>query len=1834
MNFSTTSFLRNIFITATLLLMSIAASAATIYSSTCDNAESGWTYTNASGNSIQQGGYWMIDHSGDYIVSETFDLSSYTNLVLEYDIRSYGSGSHTNSIVEFSDDDGVTWNAGTFTTATTTTSYSTQTFNVGTISSSTVKFRFNRPTVAARGIRIDNILFTGDFSSTPCTTPSAPTALNFSNITINSLDGDFTASSGGADGYIVVRKTTAGAPSPVDGNSYSVGAGLGGQIIYDGTNTNFSDNSLASSTTYYYYVFAYNNAGCTGGPLYSSALGNNVTTATPTTAVQFTSSNASVTEGTPSVTLTLSILNPSGSNATSATVSLGSGNGRVNGFTSQVVNWAAGDATNKTITLLVSDNSACDGTENLTFNISTVTGGTSASAGSQSSFDLTVNDNDLTAGVQYGQDFESGSSVYNNWSVSGGGSNQASASNNGSLGRELGGSDTDTYSSVNIAGFTNTTVSFNLEAVGGFENSDEIRIYVALNGASFSSTPELVIRGCQGSPYNSSWNYNANGVANDIVNGSTTTLTAPCGSSINGYAVVNLSIPDGNTEVAIRLEGSTNSGSEYFNYDDLTLRGEYCAAPVPTIVTSTAGPLNFGNVQVGNNATQTYTVEGTDLTDPIVVTAPTGYQVSTDGTNFFNSLNLTPSAGTVSTTTITVRFTPVTNTTYNGDITHTSTGATQVDVAVTGAGTVPCTTPLNQATNLNLTPTATSIAGTFTPAAGGADGYLVVVSTSSSLGATPSNTSTYTPGQSIGSGTVVSSAAGTSFTATGLSVTTQYYLHVYAYNNAACTGGPLYKTPALVNNATTLSSPFAAFDVFNRADNDNLGIPSSGGVTAWSEVDAGGADGVEIYDNHLDINSYASDTAAWAYFDMSPLYATNYDAATSELIWMFNMGSTRYNPSGFGQLNNYGTAVVLGADGTNFHTGANGYAVILGESGSVDPLRIVRFTGGLVGGTQTSIVSDGGDWDDELFSVKVTYNPTNGLWTLETYDGGTALPFTDPASTTYTTNNTGTDQTYTGTDLPYFGAFWNMSCNCGEWASFDNFYIPTAQACNNSTWTGVISTDWFEAGNWSCNEVPTSSTTVTIPNVSSASGNFPEVAAVNGFTAYTGDLTINPGATINVLGVNNVNLEVYGDLTNNGAASVGNGKVILKGASAQTVTGTITFTHLDIDNAAGVTLGTGTKTVYGTLSLVNGTLTTNNRLTIGSNATRTGLVDEFTSGYNGTISGNLTVQRYANNTASSFFYVGAPVGGASVNNWTGVSLATQNGATNGSQVIPTSTCSITELAVGSPYGRLFDYRENQVNTCNLEGWHVRTSGAIGNAQGFAAIVPSGNIIGLNGSFVTGPVTSVNLTYTANSAPAPGSGFNLVANPYAAPIDWVSVATANSGSINGTAYMYQTSGGLAGTYNAVNQISGGGEIGTSQSFFVETTGNNVNITFDNSMKRNGTNNTLRTTPVYQNKLVANVSGNGFADRAIVAFGSNFTTGFDAQFDARKLMSKVGQPSLYVNNGAKLAINAEPSIEQTQMIPLHMAPGADGTFLLEFDLSEFDPTAMIYLEDLKYGSMQNLWLNNSYSFAANATDNADRFVLHFYPGLQVSTTDQTCAGNDGALALIQLGSTEWDYTLVDANGTIVDANAQLNGTQVAGMLAAGTYQIVLNHSSGHTVTRNITITGVDAVTAELESVLIANIGEIISFGNISTGATTYTWDFGDGNTSSSFAPAHAYAQAGVYTVTLTASNGTCTDTYTATLKVGDVVNSITDITEGEINVYSFNNILYVNFSTELSGVAELDIFDLTGRKVYETQHLTPSGSHKLPLVDVVSGHYFVQLRTINGTDVHRVYISDKK
>lgn len=155
------------------------------------------------------------------------------------------------------------------------------------------------------------------------------------------------------------------------------------------------------------------------------------------------------------------------------------------------------------------------------------------------------------------------------------------------------------------------------------------------------------------------------------------------------------------------------------------------------------------------------------------------------------------------------------------------------------------------------------------------------------------------------------------------------------------------------------------------------------------------------------------------------------------ITWAFNMRQIRADPSGFnGGL--YGVAFVLGGTNNDFLDG-NGYAVVLGQSGGTDPVRLVRYTGGLdLDSNLTNVISSGGDFADEFLNLKVIFNPVTDAWSLYLTSGGS---FSDPLLVNTQVGVTTVDATYTGSSLRYMGGLWNYATAANQTALFDNVTV-------------------------------------------------------------------------------------------------------------------------------------------------------------------------------------------------------------------------------------------------------------------------------------------------------------------------------------------------------------------------------------------------------------------------------------------------------------------------------------------------------------------------------------------------------------------------------------------------------------------------------------------------------------------------------------------------------------------------------------------------------------------------------------------------------------------------
>lgn len=142
-----------------------------------------------------------------------------------------------------------------------------------------------------------------------------------------------------------------------------------------------------------------------------------------------------------------------------------------------------------------------------------------------------------------------------------------------------------------------------------------------------------------------------------------------------------------------------------------------------------------------------------------------------------------------------------------------------------------------------------------------------------------------------------------------------------------------------------LASPARAqsvvlLDDFNRTDNTTVG-------NGWMEVESVGASSCAVVGNQLKLSNGSAAGRDYIARDLSAQYSPVLNSNSGQLTWSFNVRQSRPNPSGF-DAGNYGVAFVLAASSANLTAATTtGYAVVVGNSGTPDPFRVVRFAGGL-----------------------------------------------------------------------------------------------------------------------------------------------------------------------------------------------------------------------------------------------------------------------------------------------------------------------------------------------------------------------------------------------------------------------------------------------------------------------------------------------------------------------------------------------------------------------------------------------------------------------------------------------------------------------------------------------------------------------------------------------------------------------------------------------------------------------------------------------------------------------------------------------------------------------
>jgi sugar lactone lactonase YvrE len=537
-------------------------------------------------------------------------------------------------------------------------------------------------------------------------------------------------------------------------------------------------------------------------------------------------------------------------------------------------------------------------------------------------------------------------------------------------------------------------------------------------------------------------------------------------------------------------------------------------------------------------------------------------------------------------------------------------------------------------------------------------------------------------------------------------------------------------------------------------------------------------------------------------------------------------------------------------------------------------------------------------------------------------------------------------------------------------------------------WTGNKSNDWNTKQNWSANVVPGATDLASI-GVINYTGPDPVISAnttayyVTFGAANSAFLTVKSGF---ILTINNI-------LTINDKATP-----FLQG-STTTLAGAI-----NIVPAATVNIvGTGALTISSPLTF-----------TLQSDATGSATVSQISTG--GSITGNVSVQRYLSGGQSysrGYRVLSSPVytSTSGVNNIYSINYVKSSalvtglgGTTNGFDASPLNNPSLYLYRDDVPisYNSFISGNARGVNNITLfpsysvnidgSGFHIPVGNGFlffdrGDRTSQLAIkylsttIAESITLTASGTLNIGPITvhpwfnpsSANLDYTAVSGNSTVLGFALAGNPYASSIDWdLYSTTAGTGiyapsvgkfiyvynPVNRNFNVYQAGFGGTGTNGPKSNIIPSGE-----GFFVQATSSSAQLVFNENSKTstqaNTTNSNLYLGKPVQAEVVQYlhlmlIKDDVDKDGTIISFKSGAKQQFDATEDATyKPGNGILSLSTTSADSLTLAFNTLPLPGQARLtIPLNVNSYTDGTYKLYLDAIKSIP------------DLYDIWLIDAY------------------------------------------------------------------------------------------------------------------------------------------------------------------------------------------------------------------------------------------------------------------------------
>ena len=364
----------------------------------------------------------------------------------------------------------------------------------------------------------------------------------------------------------------------------------------------------------------------------------------------------------------------------------------------------------------------------------------------------------------------------------------------------------------------------------------------------------------------------------------------------------------------------------------------------------------------------------------------------------------------------------------------------------------------------------------------------------------------------------------------------------------------------------------------------------------------------------------------------------------------------------------------------------------------------------------------------------------------------------------------------------------------------------------------------------------------------------------------------------------------------------------------------------------------------------------------------------------GSVSGNVTVQRYISGEGEIWRYISSPVTNATVADWQ-----------DDFPITGTFADPSTGPGIDSSKPSLYEYGESGSGTNLSLGWQAypssgtAASNSLTPGTGYTALMLEGSSATLVD--VTGPINQGNFNFNVSFA---ASGWNLLGNPYPATVDWGQTSGWSSSNLADAIYVRNNENGnensiVASYVDGVGTNGGTGLIATGQAFWVQAIGPGPTLQINELAKSTSTGTFFRR-PGQENLFRITLSIDDQVDEAVIRFSPEASFAYDPKKDAKKFSNGGINISSFVDDQGTMAINSLPELHCPQLVNLELDNTKPGNYQLTFtELAKLKLPYAITLIDHQQEKELTITDSTTYAFTVETDANAfeDRFDLLITP-----------------------------------------------------------------------------------------------------------------------------------------------------------------------------------------------------------------------------------------------------------